>query len=229
MLADLITGGLAETDKPVVLLSETEAEAPADEGFAWVERWQYVKDVGVEAQLPEDSTHVFVVLDGRMSPVDQLEGWKEWLESRNRGLARVICVVHCQLAEKNPKLVAWYEACIHFSDVVLLARRDGVPNKWISDFRGRFEKKFFPCLFEFVKEGRVSNPALILIPEARRMSHAFDEPEWFVDDEDDDEDEAEGEEEVEMKREEDPYFERRNGGRRVHELPDINAFLPPPA
>jgi hypothetical protein len=31
-----------------------------------------------------------------------------------------------------------------------------------------------------------------------------------------------------MKPEEDPYFERRSGGRRVHELPNIADYLPKP-
>ena len=52
------------------------------------------------------------------------------------------------------------------------------------------------------------------------MSHVFDEQDWVV------ADEAgrrrrgpEDGDEVEMKPEEDHYFERRNGGRRVHEIP----------
>ena len=37
--------------------------------------------------------------------------------------------------------------------------------------------------------------------------------------------EAEGDEEVEMVLAEDPYFERRPGGRRAREIPDIAKFL----
>jgi len=101
-----------------------------------------------------------------------------------------------------------------------------VTNKWIGDFKGKFEHKFYPCLFEFVREGRVRNPALVLAPVARRMSHVFDEQEWVALDEEDDEEELEDGEETEMKLEEDPYFERRNGGRRVHEIPNIADYLP---
>jgi hypothetical protein len=107
---------------------------------------------------------------------------------------------------------------------VLLSRREGVSNKWIGDFRREFESRFYPCIFEHVKEGRVDNPALVLAPVARRMSHVFDEQEWIV--EDDDEDEAEDGDEDEMKPEEDPYLEKRMGGRRVREIPDIRDFLP---
>jgi hypothetical protein len=50
-------------------------------------------------------------------------------------------------------------------------RREGVANKWLSDFRAHFDGQFYPCLFELVKGGRVKNPALVLDPLARRMSH----------------------------------------------------------
>jgi hypothetical protein len=105
-----------------------------------------------------------------------------------------------------------------------------VDNKWVSDFLAHFKKQFLPCLFEMVKDGRVKNPAAVLVPEARRMSHVFDEEQdWiFTDakgDEIDEQDEVEDEDEIEAKPEEDPYFERLNGGRRVKALPDIAKFL----
>jgi hypothetical protein len=82
-----------------------------------------------------------------------------------------------------------------------------------------------------VKEGRVKNPALLLDPQARRVSQAFDEEQdWVfknaegeeIDEEDITDDE---EEEVSATPAEDPYFERRLGGRRVKELPDITKYL----
>ena len=226
VLADLIGDGLAGADRPAVLVSTTEWPDPWDAKLAAQGRWTLLPENQVEAELLPGATHVFILLDGRLNPVDQIEGFKSWLGDRAAEVARVLCVVNCQLLEKNPKLFAWYEACIHFSDVVLLNHRDGVPNKWIGDFKGKFEHKFYPCLFEFVREGRVRNPALVLAPVARRMSHVFDEQEWIAEDEEDDEDEQQEGEEVEMKAVEDPYLERRNGGRRVHEIPHIADFLP---
>ena len=226
VLADLIEGGLGEGDRAAVLLSATEWADPADARLTGLGRWRMEPGNTVEADLPAGATHVFIVFDGRMNPVDQVEAFRSWVGDRSAEVARVVCVVHCQLLEKNPKLFAWYEACIHFSDAVLLNRREGVTNKWIGDFKGKFEHKFYPCLFEFVREGRVRNPALVLAPVARRMSHVFDEQEWVALDEEDDEEELEDGEETEMKLEEDPYFERRNGGRRVHEIPNIADYLP---
>ncbi|MCX6953638.1 MAG: hypothetical protein NTV51_15920 [Verrucomicrobia bacterium] len=162
--------------------------------------------------------------------MEQIEVFVAWLEAQGGQIARVLTVVNCQLAEKNPALLAWYEACIHFSDIVLLNRREGVANKWMSDFQGHFKKQFVPSLFEFVKDGHVKNPALVLDPQARRMSHVFDdEQDWIFKTVEgeviDEEEETEGDEEIEATREEEPYFARDAAGRRVKKLPDIAKYL----
>jgi hypothetical protein len=238
VLADLIDGGLAEGDRSVVLLATSETASEYDAKLGAVERWVWTDGV---ISVPDDTladgvTHVFIVTEGRSNPVDQIEEFKPWIEASGGELGRVISVVNCQLAEQHHPLIAWYEACIHFSDIVLLARREGVANKWLSDFQNRFKDKFFPCLFEFVKGGRVKNPALILDPQPRRMSHYFDEPEWLVEGADAEDDfamgEGDGDEpgeveeaEVEVTQAEDPYMERLAGGHRVKVIPVIAKFL----
>ena len=229
ILVDLIEAGLKETDTPAVMLSASEASSEFDAKFAALSRWEW-RDEMIVGEIPSDVSHVFFVTDGRTSPVEQIEVFKSWLETRNAELARVLCVVNCQLAEKNPPLLAWYEACVHFSDVILLTRREGVANKWLSGFLGHFEKQFYPSLFELVKGGRVKNPALVLDPLARRMSHVFDaDQEWVFTDaegeEIDEDEETEGDEEVEAKLEEDIYFVRDAAGRRAKRIPDIAKFL----
>jgi hypothetical protein len=226
VLADLIEGGLAEGDRACVFLPAGEQPSPADTRLGEAGRWRLIEGI-VAAELPPDATHAFFLFDGRTNPVDQIEAFMAWIRDRPVELGRVICVVNCRLLEQNPKLFAWYEACVHFSDVVLLNQREGVPNRWIGEFRGKFEDKYYPCLFEFVKEGAVKNPPLILAPVARRMSHVFDEPDWTAVDEDDDEELQEEGEEVPMEEVVDPYLLRRNGGRRVHELPHIEEYLSP--
>jgi hypothetical protein len=233
IVADLITAGLAENDRGAVLISEEEKPDEFDAKLPGLARWEWntAEDNPIVAELPRDATHIFFVTDGRESPVDQVEHFRTWLQSQDAELARVLCVVNCQLAEKNPRLLAWYEACVHFSDVVLLNKRTGVENKWMRDFQEHFKKKFVPSLFEFVKDGSVKNPALVLEPQARRMSHVFDEEaNWVFTDaegeEIDEQEEVADEAEVEAKPEEDPYFARRLGGRREKELPDIAKFLP---
>ena len=226
VVADLLEAGLAAdaAAHPHVLLAEAEAAGEADARLGSRGTWRS-PDEALEAEVPDGATHVFFVADGRGNPVDQIERLKPWLASRDLELARVICVVNCRLAERHPPLLAWYDACIHFSDVVLLHQREGVSNKWLSDFRARYEGKFYPCLFELVKAGRVKNPALLLEPQARRISHYFDEEAEWVIEGDEEEGAADEEGPVDAHPAVDPYFERWAGGRRVREIPDIAEYL----
>lgn len=230
VVVDLIDGGLGDGNRAAALVAAHEMPDENDAKLANVGRWSW-QDETIAGTLPADASHVFFFADGRGNPVDQVEVFKPWVEAQGGELARVISVVNCQLAEKNPPLLAWYEACVHFSDVVLLNRREGVENKWLSDFLNHFKKQYYPCLFEMVKHGRVKNPALVLEPQARRMTHVFDEePNWVFTnaegEEIDEQEEVEDEDEIEAKPEEDPYLERRYGGRRVKQIPNIAEFLP---
>jgi len=181
---------------------------------------------------PEAASQVFLIADGRGNPVDQVEALKPWLESCGAELGRVLCVVNCQLAASTPALLPWFDACVHFSDVVLLNRREGVENRWISDFQKRYAERFYPCLFEFVKKGQVANPLAVLEPQARRISQYFDEREETViegivietDTPDSEGDEA-NEDDAAGLPAEDFYLARRAGGRRLHEIPDIAKYL----
>lgn len=231
VLADLIADGLGEGDRAAVLLSSREAPEAIDAKLPGLTRWTWADD-HIEGTIPAGATHVFFVTDGRTNPVDQLEVCAPWIEAQGAELGRILCVVNCALAEKHPPLLAWFEACVHFSDVVLLTRREGVANKWLSDFRAHFDGQFYPCLFELVKNGRVKNPALVLDPAARRMSHAFDaEQDWvFTDSEGeelDEDEESEGNEDVEVTAEVEPYFVRDAAQRREKKIPDITKYLPP--
>ena len=232
VLADLIEGGLNADDRPAVLLAESEAPNEFDARLPALARWKWTGEF-IEAALPSEATHVFLILDSRGNLIDQLEVAKAWIEAQGAELARVISVIDCELASEHPPLLAWFEACVHFSDIVLLNRRDKVGNKWLSDFQMHFKKQFIPCLFELVRAGRVKNPALILEPQARRLSHAFDEEQDLIftdsegDEIDEDEETEDDEEEIEAVPEEDLYFARRAGGRRAKELPDIRKYLPP--
>jgi hypothetical protein len=229
VIADLIDGGLSEKDKPAVLVASDEPVGPLDEKLPGLARWTWDGET-IDAALPPGATHVFFVVQGRSNPVEQIEAFKSWLEAQGGELARVLCVVNCQLAEKNPPLLAWFEACVHFSDVVLLNRREGVANKWFSDFLAYFEDQFYPCLFEQMKAGRVKNPALVLDPLTRRLSHWFDdEQDWVFTNSDgeevDEEDETDDDDEIEATPEEDIYFARDAAGRRAKRIPDIAKFL----
>lgn len=228
VIADVIEAGLAAdaATRAVVMMAQDEPASEQDARLGTTVRWRQEGETLI-ADVPAEATHVFFLVHGRSNPVDQLEAIKPWMAAAGLELARVICVVNCRLAEANPPLLTWYDACIYFADMVLLHQREGVSNKWLSDFRARYENQFYPCLFELIKGGRVKNPALLLEPQARRMSHYFDDDvDWVVDGgKEDEEDIEEGEEEVTAAPAVDPYFERRPGGRRVKEIPDIAAFV----
>ena len=231
VLADLVEGGLADGDTPAVLLAEGEATSDFDARLPNLKLWTW-ENGGIDGTLPAGASHVFFITHGRSNPVDQIEAFKPWVAAQGGELARVLCVVSCQFAEKNPPLLPWFEACIHFSDVVLLHRREGVDNKWLSGFLAHFQDKFYPCLFELVKGGRVKNPPLILNAQARRMSHYLDdEQDWIITDkegeeiDEDEDDEKADEEEVEAALEEDPYLTKDAAGRRDQRIPDIEKYL----
>jgi hypothetical protein len=220
IVADLIEAGLDGADGVHSRLAAGEAASAVDARLGTLERWSWA-DGRIAASPPAPGATVFFFADGRGNPVDQIEAFQAWLAGAGGELARILCVVHCDLVAQHPPMLVWYDACIHFADVVLFNRRDGVTNKWFSDFRAHYAAQFLPCLFEVVKRGRVANPALILEPQARRLSHFFDaEPEWEAADGDE---ETEGE--VEMQPVEDPYLQRLAGGRRVKVIPDIAKYL----
>ncbi len=238
IVRDLIENGLTADSQAVVLLAESEAADPADERLAKlkntvVRRWSW-QDSGLPAMdLPAGAT-VFLLADSRLSPIDQIEAFKPWLVSQGLELARLFSVIDCQLAEKQPVLRQWFDACIHFSDVVFLSRREGVANKWLSDFIRHYTDQYFPCHFVQVKtKGELTTPLVWLDPAARRVSQYFEDD--YVDMTDIviemGEDEDEEGEKVEPSEEDgiippEPYFVRQRSGRREKEVPDIRDYLP---
>ena len=235
VVADLVSDLVDRGETVATFFASSEAASDYDARLGRLERWEWTTEHVIRIERPEGATVMFFILDGARNPVDQVEAFRVWLASSGAELARIFCVVDCQLAHREPKLLAWYDACIHFSDVVLLNRRQDVPNKWMSDFIDRFRSQHIPCLVEYVKEGRVKNPALLLEPQARRMSLAFDEDAVvlppgvvFEDETDEEDDEEAGERSPDDGDEppgEDPYFQRKPGGRRVREIPDIAEFI----
>ncbi len=230
ILANIIEDSYGTEDRPLVYVSESEKADPSDTKLGLVQHWKWWEG-NIIAPVPKGTQVVYFLSDGKLNPIDQIEAFKLWILAQSLELARIFTIVNSSLAEKNPALLMWYDACIHFSDVVLMNKREGVANKWMSDFQARYKDQAYPCLFEFVKSSRVKNTALILEPLALRISQTFEaEDVWVVsgqteDDEEDEEIEDGDEEEVEMVLAEDPYFTRLLGGRRVKEIPDIAKYL----
>ncbi len=244
IVADLIDFGTDTDESSAVFYSVADAaEAETDVKVAtrtfslgtygW-ESGVLSLEVGSEADL------VFVVADGLADPADFVEAFHAWLPQSGCELGRVMTALHCELAVGKHEAYAWFDCCIHFSDVVLLGRRDAVSNKDMKKFLDHYEEECFPCIFEYVKKGRVSNPRLLLETQPRRISRIFEEPDAFevveeplvldieIDgvEEDDvvinelaDEDDAAGDPTK------DKYLRRVAGGRRAHPLPKIGEHL----
>ncbi|MDI1337473.1 MAG: hypothetical protein PSU94_14920 [Lacunisphaera sp.] len=238
IVRDLIENGLAAEGKALVLLAGTEAADPADAKLAAqtnteVRRWQWTKPALPPVDLPAGAT-VFLIADAHADPLDQLEALKPWLEEHGAELARIFCVMDCTLAEKHPVLRQWFDAIIHFADVVFLTRREGLANKWLSDFIKHYTGQRFPCHFVPVKtKGDLATPLVWLDPTPRRVSQYFEDD--YVDLSDvvieTGDDEAEAGEAVEPGEEDgiippEPYFVRLSSGRRAKEVPDHRDFLP---
>lgn len=227
LVRDLVENGLPAGDKAVVLLSESETAVAEDSSFgpAEVRRWQWTGPAFPRLKLPAGAA-VFLLADPLASPIDQLEALKPWLQAQGAELARIFCVVDCQLAEKQPVLGQWFEACIRFADVVFLTNREGVANKWLSDFIKHYKSECYPCHFIQVKKGGLPNPALVLDPTPRRLTQYFEETEDYADLEIEGDEPEEGEDDDDGLPEEEPYFVRMRSGRRVKELPDVRDYLP---
>ncbi len=192
--------------------------------------WEFTNDLDIVSQPPPPSTsEIFFLTEGQTNPVDQIEALKPWIIENKLTLARIITVVDCQLCYTHPGAKAWFQCCIHFSDIVLLNRRTEVPNQWIKEFQDSYERDRYPCLFQYVKKGKVTRPEMVLFPEARRLSLFFDdleEPELPSDIEIEGALPLEDEEEVLML-DSDPYLARFPNGQRKKRIPDISKFLQP--
>lgn len=222
LVFDLVLNGLDKEAQALVLVSDREgpvsAAAPPAAENVTVGAWTWGSDGGLVLELPDDFTHIFLIADGRSNPVDQVEAFSEWLPDQDLELGRILTVVNAQLGHEHKELMRWYEACIHFSDIVLINRRENVPQKWLNGFIDYFKKEHhYPCHLEQVKASKVKNPALVLLPEPRRISLIFDELPLVEGEED--------EEDMEDEETGDPYLQRLPSGRRTKQIPDINKYL----
>ncbi len=176
---------------------------------------------------PEDAEALFIVPRGDTHPGDIIEAFHDWLRYHRLSLTRIITAVHCQHQVAHAEtLTLWHRACVHFADVVLLTRRDGISPTDLQSFLAYFEKEHFPAPFFYVKKDRVPNPALILTPEPRRISLLFDEDLDAVDFLEIDEDNL-PEEPIDLVRPPDPYLARDTAGHRAIRLPDVTPLLEP--
>ncbi len=223
VLFDLIDGGLEGKEQVLYFRPEGEAASPFDEQIEALDTvsivdWKLSDATVIHGQIDAAPEKIIFLAPGNCDPADAAEAIKTWTDLNNCQIARIITVVHCAFLSENSTAKAWFDACVHFSDVVLLNRREGVNNKWVKDFEVGYRKQFSPARFLFVKKGRVANPLEVLEPEARRLSLYFDELIPIEDDEFEDDEQPQD-------TKPDKYIERRESGQRAYPVPDIKQQL----
>ena len=222
VIFDLIDGGIGQDAQVLYFRPETELGSSYDEQLEALDNVSIVnwtlKDAKVRhGQISAAPEKIIFLAPGDSDPADAAEAIKTWCDHNSCDIARLITVVHCNFLQEKPQAQSWFDACIHFSDIVLLARREAVNNKWVKNFEERYTKNYFPCRFLLVKKGRVANPLEILDPEARRVSLYFDELIPIEEDE--------FEDELPEDQKPDKYIERLESGQRAYPIPDIRKLL----
>lgn len=223
VIFDLIEGGIPATEQVLYFRPEGEAASAFDEPIEALENvsvvgWNLKDSKVAHGKITAAPEKIIFLAPGISDPADCAEAIKTWSDHNNCQIARLLTVVHCNFLQEQTVAKAWFDACIHFSDVVLLNRREEAGNKWVKDFEANYRKACSPARFVMVKKGRVNNPAEVLDPEARRVSLYFDELIPIEDDEFEDEHQPD-----DIKP--DIYIERLESGHRAKPIPEIGKFL----
>jgi len=223
LIFDLIEGGIPATEQVLYFRPEGEAASAYDEqlealGNVNAVAWQLKDGQVAHGKISAAPEKIIFLAPGTSDPADCAEALKTWTDHNQCRIARLLTVVHCAFLQQKPKAKAWFDACIHFSDIVLLNRREEADNKWVKDFEAGYTKACIPARFLLVKKGRIANPPEVLDPEARRVSLYFDELIPIEDDEIEDEHQPED-------TRPDKYIERLESGQRAKPIPGIGKFL----
>ncbi len=231
LILDLVDNGLPK-GAPVTLVHAKDActdlaEDRLLQGHATTVKTFTFKDGKFDnIPLPQegDESTWFWLPDGRESLIDQMEVLRDIFKAKGLAPARVFLTVHCAIAAESKLAAEWHDAAVHFSDYVFVNRCEGASAEWVKDFEKKYKEACFPCKFERLRRGSVKNPAIVLYPEARRMSLIFDDLDP-IDTLEIDEDNL-PDEPFDLTVKEDPYFERITGGRRAKPVPHPSEFLP---
>ena len=224
---DLIEDLASESNPFEVFISKLEPPSECDEGIPalpGVALRYFETDPGsLTDHKPGAGATSIIIAAGSMNPVDQVESLKGLLARAHKELGRIITLVNCGMLSRHPGLLAYYDACIHFSDIVLINDLGSVGKHFVKDFIQRYKEEYYPCLFEPMLRGRVKNPDLILANQTRRISLYFDsEEDWRDEGEEDWRDEGEEDSETMPV---DPYLERLPSGIRRKTVPDVAKIL----
>ena len=185
------------------------------EGLSSLEcvQWTLENSKIKHSSIKANPDYIFFMAPADVDLAETIEGLKGWLNKNDCTLTRIITVIHSEMACHNAIALKWFEASMHFSDIVLLNKRELVEGKWVQDFISNYKKRYFPTRFEYVKKDQVSNPMDILDHQVYRNSLYFDE---LMPIEEDEIEELQSED-----TKEDPYIERLESGKRVKPIPTL--------
>ena len=222
VLFDLIDGGISKDEQVLYFRPSEASDSPFDEQIEALENtsvvdWELSDCKIKHGKISAAPTKILLLAPSKANPADLAEALKTWVERNQCVLGRIITVINCDFIKRNPRSQTWFDACIHFSDVVLLGKRTEVDNRWIKEFEARYTKQYFSCHIELVVKGKAKNPVAVLDTEARRMSLFFDELIPIEEDE--------FEEDRPEDTQPDPYIERNQSGQRIRQIPDIGKWL----
>lgn len=234
LLAQLIRDGL--DGETTVYIAENERDAEAEKPLADVPAatlcsWKFAAPdadgnaaAEIELASPNDAGDNAVFLtDGADDPADQIEAFAALAERLGWHVARVVTIVDCAFAAAVPASADFFALCVHFSDAVVLAHREGVAAKFVAEFKAPFVRQCFPCTFIEAKKNRVGNPYHVLAGAPRRISQIFDERDPIDDLEFDEENLPE--EPFDLVCAPDPYLETTESGARKIAVPFIGDLL----
>lgn len=127
---------------------------------------------------PDSKGSCFIIIDPRADLLDQLENLADNLSKCLIEPVKILTFVDCEQVENSAKLKGWLDACIYYSDIVLLGNRTNTAKPFVREFQKQYERLCYPCLFMFLKgQGIPANSGEILTPGTRRITQMFDIPE----------------------------------------------------
>jgi hypothetical protein len=210
--------GPGNSERNAILADFCDIEAPAEAVLLTIS-----PETVDSLTLPEDASSVFLVGEGDL--IDLIEALAKWLSDHERELTRVITIFPLPLLHEHKEIIAWLEAAVFFSDVLLLTQTGSLKKNVVRQAIEIFStQRCYPCYIEEVSPiGKCRNPALILDSEIRRMSHYF-EGEELIAECDENEDLTAFSSVFPLKNPDRDYFTRLADGRRLYRLPKLDNF-----
>ena len=163
--------GFEDSDSAAICVPEKSAASVGSESA-----WTIDPDESLSLSInPGDHEAIFLLCSPEDDPRPLLEATAIALQESSMELSRIFTIVDCHQLCERPLLKAYYELCLHFSDVFLLGNRSEVSKKWVQGYIDELKKKAVPTRVEYLKpKGKIDKVSELLFPEARRVSQIFD-------------------------------------------------------